>query len=351
MRVLLIKTSSMGDLIHTLPALTDAGKAIPGIRFDWVAEESFDEIPAWHPLVDKVIPVALRRWRKNLFTPQTRAEWRKLREVLSAESYDLILDAQGLVKSGFLTWFANGKRAGLDFKSARETLAALFYQQRHTVNFYQHAVVRMRQLFSLALGYPLPQHGPEFGLNKSLFTAESNAEKYMVFLHSTTWASKLWPEEYWRELVAMATTQGYRVKIGGGNDAEVARAERIAAGHPMVDLVPRLSIKSMAALLANAKAAVAVDTGFGHLAGALEIPTISIYGSTNPDYTGALGQASVLLKADFPCSPCYSRQCTYKTPTIVTPACYATVPPAKVWEEVMATCKNYRRDHNDSFDL
>ena len=99
MRVLLIKTSSMGDLIHTLPALTDAGLAMPGIRFDWMVEENFAEIPAWHPLVDRVIPVSLRRWRKNWFSASTRGELRALRSALQAEKYDLVLDAQGLVKS------------------------------------------------------------------------------------------------------------------------------------------------------------------------------------------------------------------------------------------------------------
>lgn len=346
MRVLLIKTSSMGDLIHTLPALTDAGKAIPGIRFDWMVEESFAEIPAWHPLVDKVIPIALRRWRKNMFSARTREEWRELRHALKGESYDLVLDAQGLVKSGFLACFAKGTRAGLDFKSARETLAALFYQKRHTVNFYQHAVVRMRQLFSSALGYPLPATEPDFGLDRSRFESEDSSENYIVLLHGTTWASKQWPEAYWKALVAKAADQGWRVKISGGNDEEVARAGRIAAGNPMVDSMPRLSIKRMAELLANAKAAVAVDTGFGHLAAALEVPIVSIYGSTNPDYTGALGQASVLLKADFPCSPCIKRDCTYKTPTVVTPACYETVPPEKVWAEVMR--KSHLPGRNDS---
>ncbi len=134
MRVLLIKTSSMGDLIHTLPALTDAGNAIPGIQFDWIAEESFAEIPAWHPLVRRVIPVALRRWRKGVFSKETREGWRELRAALH-EQYDLVLDAQGLMKSAFLTFFAKGTRAGLDFRSAREGFAALAYQKKCTLIF------------------------------------------------------------------------------------------------------------------------------------------------------------------------------------------------------------------------
>ncbi len=332
MRVLLIKTSSMGDLIHTLPALTDAGKAIPGIRFDWVAEDSFKEIPAWHPLVDRVIPVALRRWRKGLLSKETRQEWRHLRHELQAQPYDLVLDAQGLMKSSFLTLFAKGRRAGLDFHSARESLAALFYQQKHTVNFYQHAVVRMRQLFSLSLGYDLPVTPPDFGVLREQFQSPASAEPYVVFLHGTTWPSKQWPEEYWQSLARRVEQQGWRVKISGGNAEEQERAARIAAGNPIVDVLPRLTIKQMAELLAGSQAAVAVDTGFGHLAAALDVPTVSIYGSTNAEYTGALGPSSVLLSAAFPCSPCLSRACTYRSQAVVTPACYGTVPPEKVWE-------------------
>ena len=334
MRVLLIKTSSMGDLIHTLPALTDAGKAIPGIRFDWVVEDGFTEIPAWHPLVDRVIPVSLRRWRKGWFSQDTRSALRALRSELQADKYDLVLDAQGLVKSSLLTMLAKGPRAGLDFRSARESLAALAYQHKYKVNFYQHAVVRMRSLFSLALNYELPLDPPVFGIGRQQFQSSATADHYVVFLHGTTWPSKQWPETYWQELARMAEQAGMRVKISGGNDEEVARATRIADGNPFVDVMPRLTIKQMAELLAGARAAVAVDTGFGHLAAALDVPTVSIYGSTNPDFTGALGQSSILLRADFVCSPCLNRICTYREPTIVTPACYGTIPPAKVWDVV-----------------
>jgi heptosyltransferase-1 len=333
MRVLLIKTSSMGDVIHTLPALTDAGNAIQSISFDWLVEDAFSEIPPWHPLVDKVIPVSLRRWRKGIFSETTRAGWKTLRHNLHEREYDLVLDAQGLIKSAFLSFFAKGKRAGLDWCSARESLASIAYQKKCKVNFYQHAIVRMRQLFSSALGYKLPESEPVFGLNMPTASLTSN-EKYVVFLHGTTWESKQWPETYWMQLTDYASREGFRIKIGGGNPTEVARAERIAAYNSHVDVMPYLDIKTMAGLLAHSQAAVAVDTGFGHLAAALDVPTVSIYGSTNPDYTGALGKTSMHLAPVFPCSPCVSRICTYKGIADVAPACYITVPPSRVWETV-----------------
>jgi heptosyltransferase-1 len=130
MHVLLIKTSSMGDVIHALPALTDAMRAIPGIRFDWVVEEAFQEIPAWHPAVDRVIPVALRRWRKKPLKALISGEWRRFKRALRERQYDLVLDSQGLMKSAWLAQKARGPRAGFDKKSAREPLASWFYQKK-----------------------------------------------------------------------------------------------------------------------------------------------------------------------------------------------------------------------------
>lgn len=337
-RVLLIKTSSMGDIIHTLPALTDAGRAHPGILFDWVVEESFKEIPAWHPLVANVIPVALRRWRKRVLKIDTRLGWGALRQQFKAEQYDLILDAQALVKSAFLTFFATGERVGLDWQSARESLASLAYQRKCTVNFYQHAVTRMRQLFAQALNYDLPTSEPDFGLDPTRFPLTPCADQYLVFLHGTTWTTKQWPETYWCHLAELAAKAGYRIKISGGNAEEVERAKRIAGANALtqeaVDVLPYLTISEMATLLSQAKGAVSVDTGFGHLAAALSVPTVSIYGATNPAYTSALGKYSVHLAADFSCAPCLRRTCNYTQPAPVSPACYATIPPDWVWKVV-----------------
>lgn len=336
MRVLLIKTSSMGDIIHTLPALTDASKAIPGIKFDWVVEESFAEIPAWHPAVEKVIPIHLRRWRRNIFSKQTRTEWQQLRAQLRDQHYDIILDAQGLVKSALLTFMASGLRVGLDYRSARETLAAFAYQRKCSVNFYQHAIVRMRSLFSQAFEYALPTTAPDYGLNKQQFITSSPIDNYLVFLHATTWESKQWPERYWIELARLAAEAGYQIKTSGGNAEELARAKNLAVHCHAVEALPRQTIGQMASLLANAKGAVAVDTGFGHLAAALEIPLVSIYGSTNPEFTGAIGEKAAILAAKFPCSPCLKRKCDYKRPSEVKPACYGSVMPRKVWEQLMS---------------
>jgi len=344
MRVLIVKTSSMGDVIHTLPALTDAGKAIPTISFDWVVEENFSEVPRWHPLVKNVIPIALRRWRKSIFKQKTRQEWQAFRQIMRATQYDLIIDAQGLLKSAFLALNARGKSCGFDFRSARDPLAALFYQRRFATAKVkeQHAVTRVRNLFSQALGYTLPVTVPDYGIDRQRFRQESTAENYLVFLHGTTWATKHWPEEYWIELAKLVSDKGFSIKLPWGNPSEEERAVRIAASCLRAEVLPRQDLVGMARVLAGAKAIVAVDTGLGHLAAALNVPTVSLYGPTNPVLTGALGQSQKHLAVNFVCAPCFSRECTYRgsddySPLYpVNPPCFATLPPSLVWAALAA---------------
>lgn len=299
MKVLLIKTSSMGDVIHTLPALTDASRALPGIRFDWVVEEGFAEIPAWHPAVDQVIPVAIRRWRKNLWQTFRSGEWRQFKRRLREGQYDLVIDAQGLLKSAWLTRYCRAPIAGLDRASAREPLASRFYDRTYAVPREQHALERMRQLFAQALGYPVPDSLGDYGLDRAAL-AEPSAMPYIVFLHGTTWPSKHWPEADWRALAERLSTEGWAVRLPWGGPAERERAERIAAGLPGVEVLPKLNIAGVARVLAGARACVAVDTGLGHLAAALDVPGISLYGPTRPGLVGAYGKGQVHLCATGP---------------------------------------------------
>ena len=299
MRVLLVKTSSLGDVVHTLPALTDAQRAIPGIQFDWVVEEGFAEIPAWHPAVAQVIPVAIRRWRKHPLKTLRSGEWQRFKVRLLETRYDLVIDAQGLLKSAWLTRYVKAPVAGLDRDSAREPLAARFYDRRYSVAREQHALERVRQLFAQALGYPVPETVAVYGLDRGLL-ATPNEQPYLLFLHGTTWPSKHWPEPYWRELAQRMSEFGWAIRLPWGNAEEKARAERIADGLPGVSVLPRLNLGGIAKVVAGARACVAVDTGLGHLAAALDVPSISLYGPTLPGRVGAYGQSQVHLCASGP---------------------------------------------------
>lgn len=292
MRVLIVKTSSMGDVLHTLPALTDAVRAIPDIRFDWVVEEGFAQIPGWHMAVDRVIPVAIRRWRKAWFSAPIKAERKAFRTALHAVKYDAIIDAQGLVKSAALvTRLALGSKNGMDWQSAREPLASLFYNKRHRIAKAQHAVERTRELFAKSLGYARPSMQGDYGIARHFISHDSDTTRsYAVFLHATTRDDKHWPEAHWRELISLLSGSGLRIKLPWGAPHEEARAKRLAANFGHVDVLPRMSLEKVAHILAGAKFVVSVDTGLSHLAAALDRPNITLYGPTDPGLIGGYGK-------------------------------------------------------------
>src|SRR5690606_18081593 len=164
-KILIVRTSSLGDLVHMLPAISDIARHVPGACIDWVVEENFAEVPSWHPAVNEVIPVAHRRWRKSWWSPQTREERARLRRNLGGRRYDVVLDMQGLMKSIWLVRQTHGERHGLDRRSAREPLASLFYDVRHSVEFWQPAVIRQRKLAASVFGYEF-EGEPDFGLGR-----------------------------------------------------------------------------------------------------------------------------------------------------------------------------------------
>ncbi|WP_312983237.1 lipopolysaccharide heptosyltransferase RfaC [Atlantibacter sp.] len=292
MRVLIVKTSSMGDVLHTLPALTDAMQAFPGIRFDWVVEEGFVQIPGWHPAVDRVIPVAIRRWRKAWFSSDIRAERETFRKLLRSVRYDVVIDAQGLVKSAALvTRLAQGEKHGMDWHSAREPLASLFYKHRHAIAKQQHAVERTRELFAKSLGYSRPVQTGDYAIAQHfLGEAQNTLEPYLVFLHATTRDDKHWPEARWRELITLVADSGLKIKLPWGAPHEEARARRLAEGFNHVEVLSRLSLEQVAYVLAGAKGVVSVDTGLSHLTAALDRPNITLYGPTDPGLIGGYGK-------------------------------------------------------------
>lgn len=290
MRVLIVKMSSLGDVIHTLPALTDAAETIPGIKFDWVVEEAFAEIPAWHPAVERVIPIALRRWRKSPWSSFGGSQWKRFCAELGRYHYDAVIDPQGLLKSAFISRLVRAPRFGMDKNSAREGLAALFYHHKIAVPRDMHAVERIRLLFARALGYTEPAQKGDYGVRTNLKLGDDKIPSSLLLFHGTARAEKLWPEENWIELAGLLALRNFNVWLPWGSDEEKLRAQRIAEHSPNAQVLPRLDLLGLASMLMEVDGAVAVDTGLAHLSAALDVPAVSLYGPTSIELIGAYGR-------------------------------------------------------------
>ena len=286
--ILLVKTSSLGDVIHNLPVASDIRAAIPDSRIDWVVEESLTAVPRLHPAVSGVLPVAIRRWRRSLLARATRNEIGRFLDELRAHDYDAVIDTQGLVKSALIARAARGPRHGLDWNSAREPLA-LFYDRTYCVPWTSHAVERNRALAARALGYAVP-NGVDYGIQSATGDfAWLGRGPYVVLLHATSQARKLWPEASWTELGEMLAAAGRRCVLPWHGDAEGARSERLARQIPGAIVPPELLLGDVTRLIAGAAAVAGVDTGLTHLAAALGRPTAGIYRATDPAATGLYG--------------------------------------------------------------
>lgn len=290
LKLLIVKTSSLGDVVHNLPVINDIRNHYPDIEIDWLVEESFADIPRLHPAVHHVIPVAIRRWRKSLLSRQTWRDISNLKRQLAAQSYDIVLDTQGLIKSGLLTCLSNGQKHGYDKHSAREPLASCFYDTKHKVSRTQHAVARNRALAALSLNYPVPDNLPDYGIQAAA-TDLPLKMPCVVGLHGTSRDSKLWPTEHWISLGRELAKQQLNLLLPWASDAELQRAQHIAGTLDNATVLPKQSINQLAAIISQARAAIGVDTGLSHLSVALNIPTIAIYTDTNPALTGVYAGA------------------------------------------------------------
>ena len=287
MRILLVKTSSLGDVVHNLPVVTDLRQRYPEAKIDWVVEENFAEIPRLHPEVHRVIPVALRRWRRSLLSPATWAEFGSFRRTLRTEHYELVIDTQGLLKSALITRMARGRRCGYAASSAREPIAAHLYDATFEVSKELHAVERNRRLAAAASGYTLSP-APNYGI--TVPPAPSFRDSSAMLLTATSRDDKLWPEEHWIDAGRALHQKGLTCLLPAGNAVEHQRAERIARAIPGAIALPSLNLTELAQQLAAARIVIGVDTGLVHLAAALGRPTLALFSASDSALTGVLAQ-------------------------------------------------------------
>lgn len=288
-RILLVKTSSLGDVIHNLPVVTDILQQHPDAHIDWVVEEGFSDIPKLHPAVKQTFTVAVRRWRKQVFSKATWREITAFKNQVSQEKYDLIIDTQGLLKSAIMSKFAQGLKHGMDKDTAREPIASYFYDHTYHVARDQHAVTRNRELAAQACAYQNPTNAPDYGIAVEKTDVKVTLPKnFVIGLHGTSKDSKRWPTAHWITLAKKLSEQQCNLVLPWASQAEHQRAQDIAEKLNSVVVLPKLSIADLAAIIGQAWAAVGVDTGLSHLSVALDIPTVAIYTDTNPALTGVM---------------------------------------------------------------
>lgn len=289
MRILLVKTSSLGDVIHNLPVVSDLRRFLPEAKIDWCVEEAFADIPRLHPGISDVIPVAFRRWRRTLGRWSTWNDFAAFRRRLAGKQYDAVLDTQGLIKSALIARLARGRRYGYAAEVAREPLAARFYEETFVIPPNAHAVERNRWLAAAAFDFPadLPL---DYGISvERASLSRFGGRRIAVLLTATSRDDKLWDEAAWVNVAQGLFARGLTPVFPSGNDFERERATRIAAAVPGAIVAPPLSLGEVACLVGRASLAIGVDTGLIHLATALRVPSIALYVASEPALTGVYG--------------------------------------------------------------
>ena len=284
----------MGDLMHALPALTDASQEIKDIKFDWVVDKKFSEIPKWHPAVNKIIETEHREWRKHLFKIKTRNALKQSVDRINKTNYDLILDMQNNLKSSFISYLCKQKVQGMNKHSVREYPAHWAYSESYNIPKKQHAIERQKQLLAFALGYEYQNNILNYGIEKSSFIKPDLElpKKYAVLVQNASWPSKLWSVDKWQKIVKYLESNKIYSLFPSGNMHELERAKKIASCSDKAMTLGFMNLNKMAYIIDQAKFAVCSDTGLAHLSSVVGTPSVTLYGPTNVDLIGTSGKNS-----------------------------------------------------------
>jgi heptosyltransferase I len=286
LKILIVRVSSLGDVVHNMPMVADILHHYPNASIDWVVEEAYTSLVRLNAGVRNVIPFALRRWRKSLFATDTRAEIRIFYQSLRGKTYDFIFDTQGLLKTGVVMGLsriaAGGKRVGLANAtegSGYEAASRIFHSMSVPVGRRTHAVLRGRLVAAAALGYTVDQPA-DFNLRKPDVPNSATwlpDEPYAVFFHATARPAKQWATANWIRIAKTLEKRELPVLLAWGSESEKQAAEELAANMANARVLPKLSMMEAVLLAQRAALAIGVDTGLTHIAAAYCRPTIELY--------------------------------------------------------------------------
>ncbi|SAK71364.1 lipopolysaccharide heptosyltransferase I [Caballeronia fortuita] len=309
-KILIVRVSSLGDVVHNMPAIADIRRRYPDAQIDWLVEESFASLVELVHGVRRAIPFSLRRWRRAFASPANWREIGKFKRELAAEKYDLVIDCQGLIKTAWVASWARGPLVGLGNRTdgaGYEWPVRFFYDRRVPIEPRTHVVERTRQLVAAALDLPKPQTTDDidFGLDTrraTLAVSELGLNlpvPYVVFVHATSRADKQWPEAAWIELGQALVTRGASIVLPWGSEAERATSEKLAKEFGAAAIVPpKMSLPAVVGLIDGAAATVGVDTGLVHIAAALKRPTVELYNFSTAWRTGGYWSPQVVNLGD-----------------------------------------------------
>ena len=312
----------MGDLMHALPALTDAAKQIPNIEFDWVVDENFSEVPLWHPNVKSVIKTNHRTWKKNIFSFKLVKQLVGIKKILNNKHYDVVIDMQNNLKSAAVSFLINKPVHGMDRTSVREYPAHLAYDFKYKISKENHAIVRQRELMAMSLGYKANQEKVNYGTTMERFESFKTGpifsttqwKKSLVLVHNASRPNKMWPISFWQDLIEYMDKEGYRAVLPSGSKEEYLRAKEIASSNEKSFAIEPMSLNETAYIINISEGCVCSDTGLAHLAALLNKPSVTMYSVTDKNLIGTTGENQKhIVSSD-------SRM--------------ESIPPRKVWEEL-----------------
>ena len=290
MKVLILKLTSMGDLMHALPALTEAEQNIKNISFDWVVDKAFSSVPGWHPAVDKIIKTDHRNWKKQLFSSEPREALNLVKKEINATDYDYVVDMQNNLKSAFLSFLSDHRVTGMDASSSREYPAHWAYSNKVNINKSLHAIDRQKELLASSLGYS-PSSDINYGISKVKFLEPAMAlpARYVVLVQNASWPTKQWPVASWKDLVKHLDGHGVNVLLPSGNKEELLRAKDIASVSEKATALEILPLNEVAYIIDNADYCICSDTGLAHLSAVVNTPSLTLYGPTDINLIGTKG--------------------------------------------------------------
>lgn len=328
-KILIIKPSSLGDVVHSLPFLNAIKETFPFSEIHWLIAKGLEGLLENHPMVKRLWVINKDQWKNLKKIKETAIEFKSLFKELEDESYDIVIDLQGLLRSGMLT-YATRASVRVGFKEAREG-SSLFYTHKIKGGREIHAVDRYLKIAS-AIGckvedvkFPMPL----IKESESVKKLKENIGDYAVLVPGARWKTKRWLPANFGKLVSMLDIK--TVIVGSASDAEIAEGIEFCSGGKALSMAGKTDIKELISIIRSARYVITNDSGPMHIAAALNIPVIALFGPTNPVRTGPYGKNNIIVKSDIECAPCYKKNCKRVK-------CMDNISVEKVYEAVMSIC-------------